>query len=82
MAQQPGSYAVTSAVEAFPGSHTPAVRHGKRSAYRAMCSCCAPEPEVREGKPQRLGGQRPVLAWRSRLAQQQMQGGALDESAT
>jgi hypothetical protein len=46
-----------------------------------MCACCAPEPEVREGKPQRLSGKRPVLAWRSRLAQQQMLAGTSGESA-
>ena len=70
---------MTSAVEALLDGRTPAVRHGKRSAYRAMCACCAPEPEILEGQPQRLGGKRPVLAWRSRLAQQQMRAGTLDE---
>ncbi len=61
---------MTSAVEALLEGHTPAVRHGKRGAYRAMCACCAPASEVREGKPQRQSGKRPVLAWRTRLAQQ------------
>ncbi|TAH11998.1 MAG: hypothetical protein EAZ11_07630 [Curvibacter sp.] len=72
---------MTSAVEALLDGHKPAVRHGKRSAYRSMCACCAPEPEVREGKPQRLSGKRLVLAWRSRLAQQQMLDGTSGESA-
>ncbi|OYQ40185.1 hypothetical protein CHU94_12790 [Rhodoferax sp. TH121] len=61
---------MTSAVEALLQGHTPAARHGKRSAYRPMCACCASESEVREGKPQRQSGKRPVLAWRTRLAQQ------------
>jgi len=69
---------MTSAVQALLEGHTPAVRHGKRSAYRAMCACCAPELEVHEGKPQRQGSKRPVLAWRTRLALQQAQAGALD----
>jgi hypothetical protein len=73
---------MTSAEEALLDGHTAAIRHGKRSAYRAMCACCAPEPEVREGKPQRLGGKRPVLAWRSRLAHQQMLAGTSGESTT
>ncbi len=61
---------MTSAVEALLQDHTPAARHSKRSAYRPMCACCAPESEVREGKPQRQSSKRPVLAWRTRLAQQ------------
>lgn len=61
---------MTSAVEALLQGHTPAARHGKRSAYRPMCACCEPESEVREGKPQRQSSKRPVLAWRTRLAQQ------------
>ncbi len=71
---------MTSAVEALLEGHTPAVRHGKRSAYRAMCACCAPESEVREGKPQRQSSKRPVLAWRTRLAQQQSLSDASDET--
>jgi hypothetical protein len=62
---------VSSAVEALLEGHTPAARHGKRSAYRAMCACCAPEPEALEGKPQRRSVNRPTLAWRTRLAAQQ-----------
>jgi hypothetical protein len=71
---------MTSAADAHQAGHTPAVRHGKRSAYRSMCACCAPEPEVRKGIPQRLGSKRPVLAWRARLAQQQSLTDTLDES--
>ncbi len=70
---------MTSAVEALLQGHTPAARHGKRSAYRPMCACCAPESEVREGKPRRQGAKRPVLAWRTRLAQQQPLPDASDE---
>ena len=73
---------MTSAVETLLDGHTPAVRHGKRSAYRAMCACCAPEPEFWEGKPQRLVGKRPVLAWRSRPAHQQMLAGTSGKSTT
>jgi hypothetical protein len=71
---------VTSAVEALLDGHKTVVRHGKRSAYRALCACCAPEPDVQEGKSQRQGHKRPLLAWRTRLAQQQA-AGALDASA-
>ena len=33
--------AVSSAVEALLHGHTPAARHGQRSAYHALCACCA-----------------------------------------
>lgn len=62
---------MSSAVEALLEGHTPGARHGKRSAYRAMCACCAPEPEAQKGKPQHRSTGRPVLAWRTRLAAQQ-----------
>lgn len=71
---------MTSAVEALLEGHTPAIRHGKRSAYRAMCACCAPESDIQEGKPQRQASKRPLLAWRTRLAQQQSLAGALDDT--
>lgn len=59
---------MTSAVKALLDGHMPAARNGKRGAYRAMCACCAPEPEVSEGKPQRRSANRPTLPWRTRLA--------------
>lgn len=71
---------MSSAVEALLEGRTPVVRHGKRSAYRAMCACCAPESEIQEGKPQRQGGKRPVLAWRTRLAARQALAADLEPS--
>ena len=44
---------------------------GPHSRYRSGCACCAPEPVSKEGKPQRRAVNRPVLAWRTRLATQQ-----------
>lgn len=72
---------MSSAVQALLEGHSSAARHGKRSAYRAMCACCAPEPTAHDGKPQRQGAKRPVLAWRTRLAQQQTQAAGLETSA-
>jgi hypothetical protein len=71
---------MSSAVAALIEGHTPAARHGRRSAYRAMCACCTPEPEGTEGKPQRRTVPKPTLAWRTRLAAQQVLAGDLDES--
>jgi hypothetical protein len=69
---------MSSAVEALLAGHAPATAHGKRSRYRAWCACCAPEPEGMEGKPQRRAANRPVLAWRTRLAAQQALAEELD----
>lgn len=71
---------MSSAVAALIEGHTPAARHGRRSAYRPMCACCAPEPEVMEGKPQRRTTPKPTLAWRTRLTAQQALVADLDAS--
>lgn len=71
---------MSSAVAALIEGHTPAARHGRRSAYRPMCACCVPEPEVTEGKPQRRTAPKPTLAWRTRLAAQQALAADLDAS--
>lgn len=71
---------MSSAVAALMEGHTPATRHGRRSAYRAMCACCAPESDAEEGRSQHPSRKRPVLAWRTRLAAQQALAGNSDES--
>jgi len=71
---------MSSAVAALIEGHTPTTRHGRRSAYRSMCACCAPEPEGTEGKPQRRTTPKPTLAWRTRLAAQQVLAQDLDTS--
>ncbi len=63
---------MSSAVEALiKEGHAPARRLGAR--YRPVCPCCDPTDEASEGKPRRRAVHRPVMAWRSRMLEQQSQ---------
>lgn len=61
------------ASEAWADAHEPGSAHIS-SRYKPVCACCTPEvPAVQAGRPQRRTSQRPVLAWRARLAALQTQ---------
>ncbi len=73
---------MSSAVQALLDGDAPRTRHNKRSAYRAMSACCAPDAQTQGGKSQRQTPARPTLAWRTRLALQQTQAADLDDHAS
>ncbi len=73
---------MSSAVQALLDGDAPTTRHNKRSAYRAMCACCAPDAQTPGGKSQRQAPARPTLAWRTRLALQQTPTAGRDDHAS